>query len=620
MDESVVRVLPENLANKIAAGEVVERPASIIKELVENSIDAGARTITIHCVNGGKRSIQIVDDGTGMNRDDSLLAFERHATSKIRKDEDLFRIHTLGFRGEALPSIAAVSKICMSTSTGKPGDGVKMWLDGGVIREVKGTAHPRGTSLHIDQLFFNTPARRKFLKSDQTELGHISNTTIRQALARPDVSFKVVHNQRELLYSPSHTKLLPRIVELFGRDLTDQLLPIQYKKNGMELYGYISKPNYHRSGRESMYFYINNRYVKDRLVSHAILEAYRTLLPKERSPLCFLFLKLSTSLVDVNVHPSKTEVRFANQNEVHQFITESIKAELKPQGMKGEGEMSPSDVQTPTPVASEAREATQPMKFDFFPEDKKLSRELFSPEPGANFVVSPTLEPSERPSLPRGNNGSRVKSQAFSNANPTFLDASAIGYSDFQPMGQIDRSFIVLQGKRGMILVDQHTAHERILYERFLKELEKRSVETQSLLFPVSVEFTKAEVLLLEPRFPELKAMGFELELFGEKTVLVRSVPALLGDKDCKSLLLDLSDKVASFGKGASLEDMAGDMIAVMACHAAVRAGEELKREEIHSLLKELKSTNRPYSCPHGRPIAMFFDISQIKKIFLRSN
>ncbi|MBI5184768.1 MAG: DNA mismatch repair endonuclease MutL [Nitrospinae bacterium] len=616
MSGSIIRVLPEDLANKIAAGEVVERPASVVKELVENSVDAGAGSIAIDLENGGKRLIHIQDDGSGMNRDDALLAFERHATSKIRANEDLFNIRTLGFRGEALPSIAAVSKVLLTTSTGEPGQGQKLCIEGGALRDVKAAAHPKGTSLMVRQLFFNTPARRKFLKTDQTELSHISNTVMRQALARPDISFRINHNGRNLVNAPAHSQILPRIMDLFGRDLVSDLVPVQFRKNGFGLDGYVSKPHCHRVAKDALFFYVNGRYVKDRVVTHAVLEAFRGLLPKERVPMAFLYLEISPGSVDVNVHPSKTEVRFAEQSEVHSFISQSIKEGLK----SGGGKHAPAEAarKKEASVAPEVREQTAvlvkdktsyvplpfPPAFPFTPR-----REYPAPATQAKYVQSRHIKgPGE------GSEG--LKSTPV--PAPRLMDASSLGYSDFRTIGQIDNSFIVLEGKKGMVLVDQHTAHERVLYERFLAEKEKKSVEAQSLLFPLTLEFTKGEALLLESMADELEALGFEVESFGGNSVLVRSVPSLLSDKDCKLILRDVLDRAALLGKGASLEELAGDIIAVMACHAAVRAGQSLKREEMLSLMEKLQATNRPFTCPHGRPIALFFEMAQIKKSFLR--
>jgi len=612
MSKSIIRVLPENLANQIAAGEVVERPASIIKELVENAIDAGARNIKIGLVNGGKRSISITDDGAGMNKDDAILAFERHATSKIKTTKDLFDIRTLGFRGEALPSIAAVSKVSLTTSTGGPGNGRKLRLEGGTLREVKEASHPKGTSLIIQQLFFNTPARRKFLKTDKTELAHISGTAIRHALSRPDISFHVDHNGRRLIQTPSHSNLLPRIMDLFGRDLVRDLLPVQTERGGMRLEGFVCKPYYHRATRDSIYFYVNHRYVRDRMISHAVMEAYRGLLPRERAPMIFLFLSLPSSEVDVNVHPSKTEVRFPRHHEVHSFITDSIHQGLMSGKGKDAPESPPAGSDDRTMGYGQVRDPSKaipgPLPFSSIP--CQGSRSFFSDE-GPMAPIS--HQGPERP-----DRATPWSEPVVSSIPPTLLNASSIGYSDFLPLGQIDNTFIVLQGKRGMILVDQHTAHERILYERFLEGWGQKSMKAQRLLFPVTLELTKEEICRVEPLFKELGPLGFELECFGGNSILVRSVPSLLAGKDIGLLLRDVCDRAVSFGRGTSLEELAHDIIAVMACHAAVRAGKELKREEIHSLIGDLKTTNRPYTCPHGRPIALFFEMRHIKKFFLR--
>ena len=600
MSPSVIRVLPENLANKIAAGEVVERPASIIKELVENSIDAGATCIAIDLAGGGKRSIHIQDDGVGMNKDDALLAFERHATSKIRSDEDLFKIHTLGFRGEALPSIAAVSKICMTTAQGDSPSGMRLFLDGGVVREVKEAPHPKGTSLKVEQLFFNTPARRKFLKTEETELGHVSQCAMRQALARPDISFRLLHNGKKLLDSPSRPGILPRIMDFFGRDVAAGLIPIQAARDGMALEGYS------RAGKEAMCVYVNRRFVRDKLISAAIMEAYRTLLPRGRNPMLFLFLETDPSDVDVNVHPSKTEVRFTRPNEIHGFILESLRRGLHP----GNGKVRTS---FPSPAPEAATEVREPLPVSGFA--TKADFKAFSPP-----VSFPRFsEPFKTVSIKKTEKDGAPLFSSFPAEKSVLVDASAIGYADFRPLGQMDKTYLVLEGKEGLILVDQHTAHERILYERFLAAREKRSMETQRLLFPMTMELARGELLLLEPLFPHLESLGFELESFGGDSLAVRSVPALLSGKDCRTLLRDLFDKASSRGTGTSFEEMAGDLIAVMACHAAVRSGEELKPEEIRSLMEELKATNRPYTCPHGRPIALFFGMDQIKKSFLRS-
>ncbi len=591
---NTIQILPENITNKIAAGEVIERPASIVKELLENSIDALSTRITVSVKNSGKSVIKILDNGMGMTRDDVLLSLERHATSKISSVEDLSTIETLGFRGEALPSIASIARLKIISKAADDEAGTYIFIEGGKIQDVKQIAASTGTSVEVNQIFFNTPARKKFLKSDITEMSYISQIFNTISLAFPNIQFRFIASDKEAINTPASGDLETRIGDLFGKDLVKDLIPVYREANKMKLKGYVSRPSFSLSGRRNQFFYVNNRCVKDKSVNHAIYDAYRTLLPKNRYPALFLFLDVSPSTIDVNVHPAKAEVRFANQRLVHDFIYHAVFKTLSEHK-----EQNHNDTFQINHTAHDALQFGQPENKEKFVNSTSFS--FFT-------CKDQNLKPSAIPQ--------REGETDFNMPSPTTQNYHR--YSNCVPVGQIENSFIVLENSSNMILVDQHTAHERILFEKLEKEFKESKIEKQQLLFPISVELSHSESVLLENHLEDIRKAGLEIECFGKNTFLIRAVPSILEGKDYTALLLEIVGILAKAEKAESFEQIFTETFKILACHAAIRANEKLKLEEIQKLLLNLDKTELPYTCPHGRPISLVFSLKDIKKKFLR--
>lgn len=587
---SRIKILPEDLVNKIAAGEVIERPASVIKELVENSIDAQAKSLFIEVKESGKNLIQVVDDGEGMERDDALLAFERHGTSKIRSVEDLYAISSLGFRGEALPSIASVSRIKLKTCSNKEGIGVYIELEGGRIKRVEEIGFPQGTTLEVRSLFYNTPARLKFLKTDSTELSHICQIVTQQALARPAISFKLTHGQRSLIHLPVTNDYFPRLVSLFGLDFSRSLIPMDISQASLlQATGFISPPSFQHSSRRYQYIYLNNRFVRSKIIQQCLSDAYNTYLPKEKYPAVFLFITMDPTLVDCNAHPAKIEVRLRREKEIYSFLLEGLRKTLWDQNKKGVGlpKMSiPSDYTTTELKATHG-----------------------------------SLKKSESLS-PTGKNGDRKAApQTLPQTLPgQLLPSSSFNWQDpWIAIGQIQNSFVLIETRNTVLVIDQHGAHERIIFEELRQNLSKNN-KGQQLLIRESLSLTKAEALLLEHHLKDFEKLGFLLEPFGENSFIVRTVPAILVGKDYKQVLRDILDKLAETGKLRSLGESIERMMMVIACHAAVKAHDPLKPREIETLIRQLRELGPSHTCPHGRPIIQSLPIEEIKKKFMRHN
>jgi DNA mismatch repair protein MutL len=598
MGKNLIQILSENITNKIAAGEVIERPASIVKELMENSIDALSSRITVSVKNSGKSLIKILDNGTGMAHDDALLSFERHATSKITSAEDLDTIETLGFRGEALPSIASIAMLKIISKTESDEAGTEVFVKGGKVQDVKQTAAPTGTSVEVNQIFFNTPARKKFLKSDITEMSYISQVFNTISLAYPNIQFKLINYDKEIANTPASDDLEVRVGDLFGKDIVKDLIPISREINNMKLSGFISRPSFSLSGRRHQFFYVNNRCVRDKSVNHAIYDAYRTLLPKGRHPALFLFLDISPDMVDVNVHPAKAEVRFANQRSVHDFIYYAIFKTLS------------QNKEQHTENVFQTNNAAPASENDVFKPGGEKDGENFFNRTSSHFFTCKDQN-SNPAAIPKS-------AREFDFQMPLPTTENHFLYSKCVPVGQIENSFIVLENSSNMILVDQHTAHERILFEKLEKEFKKSKIERQQLLFPVSIEVTHGESILLENHLSDISKVGLEIESFGKNTFLIRAVPSALEGKDYSALLLEIVEILTKAEKAESVEQIFTETIKIIACHGAIRAHQKLKLEEIQSLLLTLDKTELPYTCPHGRPICLVFSLKDIKKKFLR--
>ncbi len=614
-----IRVLSDDLANQIAAGEVVERPASVVKELVENSIDAGATRIEVEIESGGKKSIRIRDNGSGMGAEDAQLAFSRHSTSKIAKAQDLSGILTLGFRGEALPSIASVARVRLNTAADESEGGTQVMIEGGNVVSVKDAARSRGTDLEVAQLFYNTPARQKFLKGDGTEFSHIVQGVTQQALARPHIHFTLKHNGREILNTLPTDQLLYRIAELFGNEMAKELLEVKMEEGSYRLTGYVSSPIFTRSNRSAQYCFINGRCVRDKVILHATQQGYSHLLPKGRHPVIFLMLSMDAKLLDVNVHPSKAEVRFAYQQEVHRLVSEGVRRALS---VKAGGDMAPPPEipERENPAVAEPaaaynvsaspawRHGSRPFERESHTPEKRedLARALKMMAPSCTTAASPRPVPADE-----------------CRQQPVFYDAapqpvSRLIYSEYEPLGQLDRSFIVMQGKGGIVVVDQHVAHERILYERFRNAARDRKIEVQKLLFPQNVELSPAEAALLNTQRQRLLELGLDFEPFGDNAFVVRAMPAVLKDNDPEAILKEIAELLPRKDDPRVVEEKFEDILIMMSCRNAIKVNHTLNLEQIRNLIADLEQTEMPFTCPHGRPIALFFDINDILRKFLR--
>ena len=602
-----IRVLSEELANQIAAGEVVERPASVVKELLENSIDAGATLIRIDIEGGGKKKIRIMDNGMGMLPEECRIAFSRHATSKISDFSDLETIHSLGFRGEALPSIASVAKVRCTSARSENQGGKLIVVEGGELIEEKDFACPQGTTIEVAQLFYITPARSKFLKGDSTEFSHITQVVTQQALAYPSIQFQLTHNGREVIQTLPSDQIHYRIAELFGTELAKSLVQVKSSSGDYRLEGYVSNPVFTRSNRSAQYCFINGRFVRDKVVLHATQQGYSHLLPKGQHPALFLYLNMDPKLLDVNVHPSKAEVRFAFQQDVHQFISRSIREALE--------KNLQSPVEGLQPVYEDIPIKTNYEK-PFYREDSSWVNKS---EEVAAFKQGDLSEALRNMTSSHGFH-SKISSspQQVMGFDKAPIPVSNLIYSEFEPLGQLNSSFIIMQGKKGLLVVDQHVAHERILYERFRESAKKKKIEVQNLLFPLTVEFSPAETELLIFHLDRLKQLGLELETFGKNEFLLRSVPAILKNIDNEKLLRDTIELLPKDGDENILHEKYEDVLIMMSCRNAIKVNHPLNLDQIRKLISDLEQTSMPFTCPHGRPISLLFGMDDILKKFLR--
>ena len=596
-----IRILPEDLANRIAAGEVIERPASVVKELAENALDADAHTITVSVQGAGRRLIRVSDDGCGMSRDDALLAFERHATSKIRSVGDLGCIATLGFRGEALPSIASVSRLTLTTCAQLGEIGTYLELDGGVIRQVREWTGPVGTSIEVRQLFFNTPARLKFLKSRNTELGHMVNVISQLALAHPEVRFRFTHEQQVLLDLPPTATILDRLATIWGAEISRQLIPVEDREGAVLLSGFVSPPTWSRASRDAQYLFVNGRAVRDRLLLHALSEAYRHTLPEKRHPMVFVFLALPPQDVDVNVHPHKTEVRFVQPDLVHAVVREAIQRALSRTAVS-----VPNVSVTVPPEASSQPSPTFPGLPRAWPPPVMAHGEAMRPDALAPHAL-PALEPPMPQPTPTGAQSTPLK--------PSPLVPS----HQLRPLGQIHHSFIVADGPEGLYLFDQHALQERILYEVLKSGFRAEAVPRQHLLFPAAMELTPAAMLWFEEFRALLERIGFEAEPFGGTTVMLRTVPAVLAEYPYLEIYRDTFAALAATGRAGPYDEIVEAMLASLACHDAIKINRPLDLSEMRRLLDDFAKVGAPATCPHGRPLALTIPVSELRRRFHRS-
>jgi len=659
-----IHVLSESVANKIAAGEVVERPASVVKELLENSLDAGSTRIKIQVEAGGKKLIQITDNGCGMVRDDALLAFERHATSKIKNADDLLSVATLGFRGEALPSIASVSRLHLETRASDEDSGTVVEINGGKIVKVEEAGVPAGTSITIRDLFFNTPARKKFLKAESTELSHIASLVTHYALAHPDKHFELHSATNAVLVAPPVAGYSERVYQVFGKDVLDQLIPVaamqplehvglpqpppwrrqeQDEEQGpvepgeMRVHGFVSKPEIQKLNRNSIYVFVNGRLIRDRLIQHGLTEAYRNILPPTVYPVVLLFLELPTGEVDVNVHPSKTEVRFRQQSIMHDFVRDSVRAAL----MKAR----PVPQFTTEIGAHPTASASLTPGARFGSAEPAAWRTSNAPAQSQGFALQAPVPPPMTERFSFGTDGIAIDGNAAlslvrapqlvpdiikdDGCTPPIPEEPEIAYdlanddlapalASLKPLGQIRESFILAVNHEGLWIVDQHVAHERVLFEKILKQRTAQKVESQRLLMPLLLELTPAQQAVFAEISEELNQNGFEAEPFGARSVAIKVAPAGVEASQIEHMLHELLDQFSREEQALNMEKVRARIAASIACHAAIKVNMPLQQNKMEWLLTELAKTECPMSCPHGRPVVLRYSMKDIQKAFKR--
>jgi len=602
---SRIRVLPDDIANRIAAGEVVERPASIVKELIENSLDAGATKIAVDIVEGGRRLIRVTDNGEGMVAEDAATCLLRHATSKLYNPDDLFAIKTLGFRGEALPSIASVSRLTLETQADS-GIGTAIEVAGGQIVAQREGAFPRGTQITVEDLFYNVPARRKFLRSESYELSQVTSYCTHYALAFPEIQFLLRSGSFEVLSTPAVPDFRERIFQIFGNDLLDELVEHrkEFGRSGLRIQVFTSRPHIQKYNRHSMFFFVNRRLVRDKIIMHAVGEAYRNMLPSGTFPVAILFLSVPNEDVDVNVHPAKTEVRFKHQGFIHDSIRDTIVSGLT------------SDK---TIVAMQnAGDPSSPYGLPDAPSRVPDSWAGDDPILNAPFALQapPIVLEGQARSLELSYG--RSENPAATPMVPAYADFDRVK-REVHPLGQLRDSFIVATDLTGLILIDQHVAHERVLFENYLRQKLAGSLEVQRLLMPIVVELPPRQLVILENIIPELTQNGFEVEPFGPKTIAIKTAPAILKAGAVEKLLRELLDGLERETQVMNIEALKRKIAATVSCHAAIKINTPLDATKMRWLVGELMKTDVPTVCPHGRPIILRYDLREIERAFKRA-
>jgi len=589
-----IRVLPEGLTNKIAAGEVVERPASVVKELVENAIDAESRRIAIEVQGNGCRTIRVVDDGFGMEEDDVILAIERHATSKIEKDEDLAAIQTLGFRGEALPSLAAVSKFELTSRTRASTAGTQIFVSGGVVKKVSQCGCPPGTQVWVRDLFFNQPARRKFLKTEKTEFGHVIDVLTRLALSRPEVHFSLRLRNRQVHDWPGAVNLQQRLAQVFSKGFSQSWLPLSEQQGSVSIKGYLSPPELHRSSSRMLFLYVNGRAVRDQLLRIAILEAYRTLLPKGQFPLGVLVLELPAEQVDVNVHPTKAEVRFRDPRGLTKKVTNAVRTALT--GMERQ--------RWTRPLAAKGWQRAVGIPIQKQMKQVPLENMTVA-EPRHSSYAALNFLSAEAPV------GKYLAEDKEEEARGIFEALSVIG--------QLHHSYILCEAQDGLILIDQHAAHERVFFEIFRREAMAGELPSQILMVPETIEVTGEEAAWLEDSLPMFSRLGFGLEPFGTNTFVVRAVPAVALRQEVQRLLLELVASGCEGARSLGAEALLENLLQSMACRVAIKAGQKMGKDEMVALLQQLDGLDLSSTCPHGRPLWWKLTLDELERMFGRA-
>jgi len=563
---SRIQILPEEIAQTIAAGEVIERPASVVKELMENAIDAGSSEVIVELKTGGLQLIRVYDDGEGIDREDVPLALQRYATSKIQKTEDLYAIHTLGFRGEALPSIASVSKMTIKTRVPNTISGMKAVCEGGEIKGISEVGCPLGTEVEVQNIFYNIPVKRKFLKSIRSELRYCLNYFLRLSLSHPSITFKLIHDGRMLYEHLKTESPLVRIEAILGREIVDHLRRYEFDDGEIRIIGFTSLPSIAKGNTDGIYLYVNRRFVKDRMILKAIIETYRHVLPAGKFPFVILFITIPSFAVDVNIHPTKAEVKFRDPERVFRAVTETL-------GSIHEG--------------------------------KALLNEVV-PEGGqGDFAYEPLTGGQEGKTAPMVREEGRVKWR---------VEAK----SPFRILGQVQGTYILCEGEKGVIFIDQHAAHERILFNRYKTQYETRSIVSEKFLIPVPIELSTEESFILDSHLGELQLMGFEIDPIGEKVYAIRSEPSFIDQKDPKAMVREILDELSFLKREGEGTEAIDTILITLACHSAIRGNFTLRREEMEELVKILYPFNLSATCPHGRPIFFQFPLDELNKQFKR--
>jgi DNA mismatch repair protein MutL len=656
-----IHILSDQVANQIAAGEVVERPASVVKELLENSLDAGATRIRVEVEAGGRKLIRIVDNGCGMVRDDALLAFERHATSKLRSSDDLLSIATLGFRGEALPSIASVARVHLETRSAEDDAGTLIEIAGGKILRVEEAGLPHGTTIAVKDLFFNTPARRKFLKAESTELAHIAALVTHYALAHPTRHFELHSATQALLVAPAVANAGERLFQIFGAETAGLMLqtaaemdftraglpePPPWKRDEdyepadpgyLRLSGFVSKPELQRLNRNAMYVFVNHRLIRDKLIIHALIEGYRNVIPPTSFPVVLLFIELPPQEVDVNVHPAKTEVRFRQPTFVHDFVRDTVRTTL----MTARPAASFAAALSGAPYAS----ASASLLLDVSPLPGGLEQPFFEPRPGARVEFGMVAESEVAPSadnstafqlepipvppssgrlafddqpIPVGNHAPHQTGYGEKGGR-VVEEPSLYSLATLKPLGQLRDSFILAVNDEGLWIVDQHVAHERVLFEKIMRERTTEQVQRQRLLMPLLIDLLPAQMVTFARIAAELESNGFEAEPFGPRTLAVKAAPVGLEGRELEQMLEEVLAGEDRMDQTENAETRRRRIAASIACHAAVKINMPLDGAKIEWLLRELGKTEHPTSCPHGRPIALRYSHREIERAFQRT-
>jgi DNA mismatch repair protein MutL len=603
-----VHVLPPGLVNQIAAGEVVERPASVVKELVENALDAGARSVSIDVEEGGLALVRVADDGSGMEREDARLALERHATSKLLDAEGLSAISTMGFRGEALPAIASVSRFRLDTAAGDDGAGTRLESEGGTLREASDVARPRGTTVEVRDLFFNTPARRKFMRAGPTEAGHVTEAVVRLVLARIDVGFTLRSGGRAVLGARAGTDLADRAAHALGREAHRHLLAVDSTRGDVRVRGVICSPDHSEATARALYLFVNGRWVRDRGAAHAVLRGFAGSLPAGRHPAGVLFIELPLGRVDVNVHPQKHEVRFAEAREVYDAVFHAVAGTLRTTpwlGRNAHGDDAAGARNAP------GEEPRAPLAGEDAASVLAWARAGRSPGQGG-------------PDLYRGPTELAPSSQAFSFDTQTFdfekaetgrFGAAPAYFRSLRYVGQHARTYLVCEAPGGtLVVVDQHASHERLLFHRLREAFRARALPVQPFLLPQVVALPPAAARVLEGALEDLRRIGLDAEPFGGDSFAVKGAPAALGGADLEALLGDLASQLAEVERGSAVDEAYHDLLATMACHSAIRANQDISPEEARALLDGLDAIDYKARCPHGRPVVLELPLGELER------